>query len=377
MPKINKENKTYKSFDFTLFITVILLLSLGVTMVLSASSPSSLATTGSSYTYVKKQAFCAVLGVALMLIISKIDYRKYQRFYKIAYVVSLFILLLVLVPGLRKRGKRCKTLDKKCSSEITKIGIILFFAAYLTKHKNELKDVWKGFIKPIVFFVLPIVGVLLGVQSHLSASLVIIAVVSIMMIVAGCKISHFLTLGVLGGTAGGIGLYILAKFFKKGGYRLTRIISFLNPWDYAQDEGWQIIQSLYAIGSGGLFGVGLGNSKQKYLYISEPHNDFIFAVLAEELGFIGCVAVIVLFGIFIWRGILIAMKAPDMFGSLLATGITSLIGIQAIINIAVVTSSIPVTGMALPFFSYGGTSLIILLCAVGVLLNISRQSQKI
>ena len=131
------------------------------------------------------------------------------------------------------------------------------------------------------------------------------------------------------------------------------------------------------IGSGGLFGVGLGNSKQKYLYISEPHNDFIFAVLAEELGFIGCVAVIVLFGIFIWRGILIAMKAPDMFGSLLATGITSLIGIQAIINIAVVTSSIPVTGMALPFFSYGGTSLIILLCAVGVLLNISRQSQKI
>lgn len=384
MPKINKENKTYKSFDFTLFITVVLLLSLGVTMVLSASSPSSLATTGSSYTYVKKQAFCAVLGVALMLIISKIDYRKYQRFYKIAYVVSLFILLLVLVPGLRKRGKRCKTLDKKCSNSFI-ISTIrnyknrnnIIFAAYLTKHKNELKDVWKGFIKPIVFFVLPIVGVLLGVQSHLSASLVIIAVVSIMMIVAGCKISHFLTLGVLGGTAGGIGLYILAKFFKKGGYRLTRIVSFLNPWDYAQDEGWQIIQSLYAIGSGGLFGVGLGNSKQKYLYISEPHNDFIFAVLAEELGFIGCVAVIVLFGIFIWRGILIAMKAPDMFGSLLATGITSLIGIQAIINIAVVTSSIPVTGMALPFFSYGGTSLIILLCAVGVLLNISRQSQKI
>ena len=235
----------------------------------------------------------------------------------------------------------------------------------------------KGFIKPIVFFVLPIVGVLLGVQSHLSASLVIVAVVSVMMIVAGCKISHFLTLGVLGGTAGGVGLYVLAKFFNKGGYRLTRIVSFLNPWAYAQDEGWQIIQSLYAIGSGGLFGVGLGNSKQKYLYISEPHNDFIFAVLAEELGFIGCAVVIALFGIFIWGGILIAMKAPDMFGSLLATGITSLIGIQAIINIAVVTSSIPVTGMALPFFSYGGTSLIILLCAVGVLLNISRQSQKI
>ena len=167
----------------------------------------------------------------------------------------------------------------------------------------------KGFIKPIVFFVLPIVGVLLGVQSHLSASLVIVAVVSVMMIVAGCKISHFLTLGALGGTAGGVGLYVLAKFFNKGGYRLTRIVSFLNPWAYAQDEGWQIIQSLYAIGSGGLFGVGLGNSKQKYLYISEPHNDFIFAVLAEELGFIGCAIVIALFGIFISRSNLQREKA--------------------------------------------------------------------
>ena len=172
-------------------------------------------------------------------------------------------------------------------------------------------------------------------------------------------------------------MYILAKFFNKGGYRLERVVSFLDPWKDAQDSGWQIIQSLYAIGSGGLFGVGLGNSKQKYLYISEPHNDFIFAVLAEELGFFGCVIVIALFGIFIWRGILIAMKAPDMFGSLLATGITSLIGIQVIMNIAVVTSSMPVTGVALPFFSYGGTSLIILLCAVGILLNISRQTQKI
>ena len=169
----------------------------------------------------------------------------------------------------------------------------------------------------------------------------------------------------------------MAKFTDKGKFRITRIISFLDPWADAQGSGWQIIQSLYAIGSGGLFGVGLGDSKQKYLYISEPHNDFIFAVLAEELGFIGCLAVILLFAVFIWRGILIAMKAPDMFGSLLATGITALIGLQAIINIAVVTSSMPVTGMALPFFSYGGTSLIILLCAVGVLLNISRQSNKI
>ena len=151
----------------------------------------------------------------------------------------------------------------------------------------------------------------------------------------------------------------------------------MNPFADIRGDGWQVVQSLYAIGSGGLFGVGLGESKQKYLYIPEPHNDFIFAIVAEELGFVGCLAVIVLFAVFIWRGILTAMRAQDSFGSLLAVGITSLVGIQAIINIAVVTSSMPATGMSLPFFSYGGTALVILLCCMGVLLNISRTSSKV
>ena len=145
-------------------------------------------------------------------------------------------------------------------------------------------------------------------------------------------------------------------------YRLSRVTTFLNPWSDELGEGWQVIQSLYAIGSGGIFGAGLGQNKQKYLYLPEPQNDFIFSVLAEELGFVGCVFVIILFAILIWRGILIAMKAPDMFGSLVAIGITALIGIQVIINIAVVTSSMPATGMPLPFFSYGGTALFIILC---------------
>lgn len=156
----------------------------------------------------------------------------------------------------------------------------------------------------------------------------------------------------------------LQNLQKNGAYRISRIVTFLDPWSDPDDKGWQIIQGLYAIGSGGLFGVGLGESKQKYLYIPEPHNDFIFSVLAEELGFIGCVIVIILFAIFIWRGLLVAMKAPDMFGSLVAVGITSLIGLQAIMNIAVVTSSMPNTGIPLPFFSYGGTALVILLCSV-------------
>lgn len=156
----------------------------------------------------------------------------------------------------------------------------------------------------------------------------------------------------------------LQNLQRNGAYRISRIVTFLDPWSDPSDKGWQIIQGLYAIGSGGLFGAGLGESKQKFLYIPEPHNDFIFAVLAEELGFIGCAVVIILFAIFIWRGLLIAMKAPDMFGSLVAVGITALIGLQAIMNIAVVTSSMPNTGITLPFFSYGGTSLVILLCTV-------------
>jgi len=352
-------------------------------MVLSASSPSSLSTTGSSYTYVYKQAISACIGITAMLIISKIDYRIYQKYYKLAYAFSIIILLLVLVPGFGKEingAKRWINLPIFGSaqpSEITKLGLILFFSVYLSKHRDELKHIWKGFLKPIIFFIAPPILILLLVQTHFSASVIIILVLSVMMITAGTKFSHFAVFGSIG--AGGLlgGMYILAKFFNIGSFRLARIYSFLDPWQDPQGDGWQIIQSLYAIGSGGLFGVGLGNSTQKYLYISEPHNDFIFAVLAEELGFVGCTAVIVLFLLFVWRGIVISMRAPDMFGSLMAIGITSLIGLQAIINIAVVTSSMPVTGIALPFFSYGGTSLIILLCAVGILLNISRNTEKI
>ena len=352
-------------------------------MVLSASSPSSLATTGSSYTFVYKQAISAAIGITLMLIISKIDYKKYQKYYKIAYLFSIVILLLVLVPGLgrtingARRWINLPIFGSAQPSEITKLGVILFFSAYLSKNKDDLKNVIKGFFKPIFYYMVPPIIILLAVQSHFSASVVIVLVTSIMMIAAGSKFSHFAVFGSLG--AGGLlgVMYTLAKVFNIGSFRLARINSFLNPWQDPQGDGWQIIQSLYAIGSGGLFGVGLGNSTQKYLYISEPHNDFIFAVIAEELGFIGCTFVILLFLLFVWRGIVISMKAPDMFGSLMAVGITSLIGLQAIMNIAVVTSSMPVTGMALPFFSYGGTSLIILLCSVGILLNISRQAEKV
>ena len=386
MPKKKKKrNKRVSSFvnnqfDFTLCITVLVLLAMGIIMVLSASAPSSLSSTGSSYTYVGKQLLFAVVGIIVMFTMSKIDYRFLKKYYWIIYHISWIILLLVLVPSLgHSVNGATRWVDLKIiqfqPSELTKVGLIVFYAGYLSDHKAELTDFKKGFLKPLVFVALPI-GILFVVQNHMSVSLVIGIVTITMMMMAGCRMSHFINTGVIG-VSGLVGVFGLLQMSGKGGFRLDRIATFFDPWSDSLGTGYQMVQSLYAIGSGGFFGVGLGNSKQKYLYIPEPHNDFIFAILAEELGFIGCVFVIALFATFAWRGIVIAMKSQDMFGSLLAVGITTLITIQAIINIAVVTASMPTTGMSLPFFSYGGTALLILLFDVGILLNISRSCSKV
>lgn len=373
----SKKVKKFSSFlnnpiDYTLVITILLLLTIGLVMVLSASSPSALSEWGDSYKYFTRQLIFAILGIVAMCFISKIDYRFYQKFYKHAWWASAILLLLVILVGREVNGaKRWIYITDSLSfqpSEIVKFLMIVFYAGILTKNRNQLGEFKNGFIKHMLLLA-PIIGLLL-LEPHFSSSMVIIAIVAVMMILAGCKLWQFLAVGGGIGIPGLVGLIILEP------YRATRVTTFLDPWKDSTGTGWQVIQSLYAIGSGGLFGVGLGESKQKYLYIPEPHNDFIFSVLSEELGFIGCALVIILFAIFIWRGVLIAMRSPDMFGSLVAIGITTLVAVQAIINIAVVTSSMPATGMPLPFFSYGGTALFILLCEMGVLLNISRASVK-
>ena len=377
MAKNKKKTQNFSSFlrnpvDYTLVITILLLLAIGLVMVLSASSPTALSESGNSYKYFLKQLIFAGSGIVAMILISKIDYRFYQKFYKHAWWISLILLILVIAIGKEvNEAKRWIYITESLSfqpSEIVKFLMIVFYAGILVKNRNELGKYVNGFIKHMCFLA-PII-VLLLLQPHFSASIVIIGICTTMMIIAGCKFWHLLATGLTIGIPGIIGLIIIEP------YRLTRVTTFLDPWKDATGTGWQVIQSLYAIGSGGLFGAGLGESKQKYLYIPEPHNDFIFSVLSEEIGFIGCAVVIILFAIFIWRGILIAMKSPDMFGSLVAVGITALIAIQVIINIAVVTSSMPATGMPLPFFSYGGTALFILLCEMGVLLNISRAGTK-
>lgn len=371
--------------DFILVIIILILLSFGIVMILSASAPSALAETGDSYTYVTKQIIFAVIGLVGMWFISKIDYRVYKKFYWLIYWGSIGVLLLVLIPGLGTEGGGARRwinlgFTQFQPSEFTKIGMIVFYAGYLTDHKNELRSFVKGFLKPLAFLIPP-VAIALFIQNHLSVGIVMSAITFIMMLMAGCRLFYFI---VCGGAVGGGGIAALLAYLSSAGqsagdanFRLGRILNYMDPWQDPTGTGWQTIQSLYAIGSGGLFGVGLGESKQKYLYVSEPQNDFIFSILAEELGFIGCIVVIILFALFIWRGILIAMKAPDMFGSLLATGITALVMIQVVINIGVVTNTIPNTGMSLPFFSAGGTALIILLGMCGILLNISKSRSKV
>jgi len=377
---IKKTNEKVSTFlnsqiDYTLLITVLLLLSMGLIMVLSASSPTAISEGRSSYAYFIRQALFAVIGIVAMIVISKIDYKIYKKFYLLAYFASILLLVAVMVIGKETNGaKRWIYITKSLSfqpSEFVKMFMIIFYATILTKNKDSLKDFFNGWVKHLIMLV-PIIGLLI-IEPHLSASIVIVGICMIMMFLAGCQLWQIIVPGFFIGIPAVI--FAVLKI-KKFSHALKRITTFIDPWKDKLGDSWQVIQSLYAIGSGGVFGLGLGQSKQKYLYLPEPQNDFVFSVLAEELGFVGCVFVIILFAILIWRGILTAMKAPDMFGSLLAIGITSLIGIQTIINIAVVTSSMPATGMPLPFFSYGGTALFILLCEIGILLNVSRAGNK-
>ena len=383
--KKQKEKKKFNFFtkgsiDYSIWITVMVLVAFGLIMVLSASAPSALSETGDSYKYIKKQAISAVIGFVAMAFCSKIDYHVYRKFKWIIYIAFIALLVLVGFIGIDAGGARRWINIAGFNfqpSEFAKLGFIIFFAAILSdvKEHGKIKDYKYGFLYPLLFIV-PIVGAILILQNHFSATFIIATVTVVQMFIAGTKLTHFIITGVIGGLVLLSGMLLKNGEVSLGtGFRSSRIQTWLDPFSDPTGDGWQIIQSLYAIGSGGLFGVGLGNSKQKYLYLPEPHNDFIFSVLAEELGFIGCIIVIVLFTIFVWRGVLVSMKAEDNFGCLISIGIVSMIALQAVINIAVVTCTIPVTGMPLPFFSYGGTALIANLMAIGVLLNISRTTK--
>ena len=362
-----------KPLDYGLLIVVLILLAFGLVMVLSASAPYSLRTEGNSYFYAEKQLKFAILGIIIMFIVSNIDYRIYKgKLADIAMIGAGLLLVAVLIPHVgitRNDATRWLGIGtfQFQPSELMKIALIIFMSAKISKNPGKIKNFWTGLVPYLAL--IGVIGGLLMFEPHMSATMIIAVIAVAIIFAAGAKMSQLVPIGVIGM----IGAFFLARMKE---YRWKRMIIFLDPWQDAQGDGWQIIQSLYAIGSGGLFGVGIGKSVQKYMYIPEPHNDLIFAILAEELGLVGVFAVMILFGLFIWRGITIALKAPDMFGTLVAVGITTMIGIQAVFSMAVVSSSMPVTGIPLPFFSYGGTALIMLLASVGVLLNISRHATK-
>lgn len=364
------KNKNKKPFDFWIFAAVILLLSLGTIMVFSSSYYFSVKTVGNSFHLLIPQLQYMALSIVVLIVAMNFDYKRWGKLSPLILMISIGLLILVLIPGVGQKqngaqrwlGVGTKTIQP---SEMAKIALIMFLSFSLSKRKEVLQSFTKGLL-PYLLLIGFVAG-LVVIEPHLSGTLIIVITSCIILFCAGAKISHFVAMALPAVAA--VVVAILAA-----PYRFDRVKAWLNPFDYAMDEGWQTVQSLLAIGSGGLFGRGLGQSMQKYLYIPEPYNDYIFAILAEELGFLGSAFVMLLFLVFIWRGIKVAMNAPDTFGSLMATGITSLIGIQFLFNVAVVTNSIPSTGISLPFFSYGGTSLMFLMFGVGVLLNISRYS---
>ncbi|OJU13202.1 MAG: cell division protein FtsW [Clostridiales bacterium 43-6] len=357
--------------DITFFTLVIVILTIGLVMLFSASSYSAYAYKNNSYFFITKQAGFAVFGVVAMYIISRIDYHILRRFAIALYVISVGLLVTVLVLPPMYEGYQFKRWITEPinfqPSEIAKFAVILLFAHFISLNYKKMEKFTYG----ILFFggLLIVVCGLVVVEPHLSATILIFCIGITLMVVGGIKM-RWVAGGVIGGTALAA-MVILTGIVNYGG---DRIKYWMHPELDPRGDGFQVLQSLYAIASGGFMGRGIGNSRQKYLWLPEPQNDFIFSIVCEELGLIGALVIVTLFALLVWRGFVIAMRAPDKFGSLLAIGLTFQVGLQTALNILVVTNAIPNTGISLPFFSYGGTSLMMLLAQMGVIMSISRSS---
>lgn len=353
--------------DFVLFATIMLLVSIGVVMVYSASSYYSAFKFNDPEYFLKKQLLWACVGCVSMVIAIKIDYHIIKKYTGIIMVITVVLLLAVFAFPAINGAKRWIPLGFASiqPSEITKYTVVIFMAKSLDQKGEKVKEFLKG-----VFPYLLVSGFYAGLvllEKNLSIASVIMIVTIIILFAVGAKFLHLFAIGSALVAAVGA-LTILEP------YRMARLMNFTNPFADSQGDGYQLVQSLLALGSGGVTGSGIGQSRQKCLYIPEPHTDFIFSIIGEELGLIGGAFIILLFIIFVWRGIKTAVTAKDIYGTILAVGITSIVAIQAIINMAVVTGSMPVTGVPLPFISYGGSALVFNMFAMGILLNVSRQT---
>lgn len=360
-----------RSVEILLVVSVILISIFGIIMIYSASSIWAEYKYNDPLKYVKNQALFFIIGLILMFLVSKINYKFYLKKSNILLIGCIILLILVLIPGVGmvRNGSRSWFGIGSFGiqpSEFTKLALIIFTSKYLMNNEKNMKNIKKG-VLPILCVLIFVFGLIM-LQPDFGTGMIIVISIIGLLFVGGVSMKFFIGLGIIG-VLGITGLIIIAP------YRLTRILSFLNPWSDPLGSGFQIIQSLYAIGPGGLFGFGFLNSRQKHFYLPEPQTDFIFSIISEEFGFLGIVIVVTLFLTIIITGFKISKNCKDLFGKYLSFGIMFQLSFQALLNLMVVVGLIPVTGVTLPFLSYGGSSLLITLCSIGVILNISRYER--
>lgn len=369
MAERQKKNKPLRYYDYSLLFLIIFLLCFGLVMLYSTSSYYGFTRFNDSAFYVKKQLFATSLGIVAMYIVSIIPYQWWIKFASLAYIVAFVLCVAVIFVGREAKGQSRWLQIGSLSfqpSEFAKLAVILFVSTIIYKAPKSLGTL-KNIIK-VGGLTIPVILPIL--YNNLSTAIIIAGIVVCMLFVASPKSRYFVLLGVVGMVAVVFVIMFAMSGSEGGGYRLERVQIWLNP--EANAKGYQTLQGLYAIGSGGLFGKGLGESMQKLGYIPEAQNDMIFSVICEELGLFGAVCVIILFVLVIWRMMIIANNAQDLFGSMLVVGVMSHLSIQVVLNIAVVTNTIPNTGISLPFISYGGTSILFLLAEMGLVLSVAR-----
>lgn len=354
--------------DLLIFAAALGLVVIGLVIVFSASYSTGLQRFQDPYYYIKRQLVGAGLALFVFYVVQRIDYRLLRPLALPGLGLSVVLLILVLLAGSEAGGARAwLNLGglRFQPAEVVKLALVNFIAAYVAYMRDGMRKFWSGLLPPLL--VVAVHFGLIMLQPDFGTGVAIVGTAVIMLFAAGVNLAHLVALGLSG-------VPVLVALVWSRPYRLRRITSFIDPWKDPLDSGWNIIQSLLAIGSGGLFGLGLGAGRQKFAYLPEQHTDFIFSVLGEELGFMGTLTVVALFFIIAWRGYRVALLAPDLYGSMLAVGLTSMLVFQAMLNIGVATGSLPVTGITLPFVSFGSTSLVVSMAAVAVLLSISRSA---
>ncbi len=377
--KRRKKEQSEYFFDYSLLFIVLFLLGFGLVMIYSASSYQAVTEYGDEAYYLKKQLIAVIIGLVFMTIVANIPYHLWERFAFLGYVVSMALVPLVLTPlGVESHGARrwirIPGVPMNLQpAEVAKLCMILFLATMVCKMGKSVRTM-KGFIL-MVLLPMPVVLEVYLITKNLSSAVIILGISVLMVFVASPDYKKFIIMGLAGVTAVGVLLFVIISSGGEGGFRSARIVAWLDPDSQAQGKGFQTLQALYAIGSGGIWGKGLGQSMQKLSFLPEAQNDMIFSIICEELGLFGAIAIILMFIMLLWRMMIIANNATDLFGAMLVVGVMGHIAIQAILNIAVVTGTIPNTGISLPFISYGGSSVMFLLIEIGLVLSVAKRIQ--